>query len=255
VVEEAEEAKERGILVPVFLDAVRPPRGFRSIQAADLSSWQQGKSSPSITSFLTAVAKFLGKEGRAAKDTPLLLPNASGIRSRGADRADACPGPADTIGVQRPFSLSGRRLILGGLGAIALLGAGAFLAWPNLRVPIGGDNRPVSDKSNTDQQIGDVSIRIVSVKRSRDKDAPFIELQYSVMTGSNFSWHNPLEFVRLASNKAVLSPIWTSVQARLLSPNSRQDVLVRFPYLPEGVPIVFRFGNEHHLDLPARVTH
>src|SRR5215212_596406 len=35
VMEEAEEAKERGILVPVLLDAVRPPRGFRGIQAAD----------------------------------------------------------------------------------------------------------------------------------------------------------------------------------------------------------------------------
>src|SRR5918994_1276189 len=29
VIEEADEAKERGILVPVLLDAVLPPRGFR----------------------------------------------------------------------------------------------------------------------------------------------------------------------------------------------------------------------------------
>src|SRR5215216_2703159 len=37
VIEEAEEAKARGILIPVFLDTVQPPRGFRGIQAADLS--------------------------------------------------------------------------------------------------------------------------------------------------------------------------------------------------------------------------
>src|SRR4051812_49944572 len=35
VIEEADEGKKRGILVPVFLDAVSPPWGFRGIQAAD----------------------------------------------------------------------------------------------------------------------------------------------------------------------------------------------------------------------------
>src|SRR3954449_11186901 len=37
VIEEADDGRERGILVPAFLDPVRPPRGFRGIQAADLS--------------------------------------------------------------------------------------------------------------------------------------------------------------------------------------------------------------------------
>jgi hypothetical protein len=37
--EEAEEGRRRGILVPVFMHAAPPPLGFRSIQAADLSSW------------------------------------------------------------------------------------------------------------------------------------------------------------------------------------------------------------------------
>ena len=37
--EEAEDAKERGILVPVFIESVAPPFGFRAIQAADLVGW------------------------------------------------------------------------------------------------------------------------------------------------------------------------------------------------------------------------
>jgi hypothetical protein len=38
VTEEADDGKERGILIPVLLDAVVPPLGFRNIHAADLSA-------------------------------------------------------------------------------------------------------------------------------------------------------------------------------------------------------------------------
>ncbi|NJA04989.1 SUMF1/EgtB/PvdO family nonheme iron enzyme [Methylococcaceae bacterium WWC4] len=39
VLEEADEGRERGILVPCLLDDVKPPLGFRSIQAANLLDW------------------------------------------------------------------------------------------------------------------------------------------------------------------------------------------------------------------------
>src|SRR5919108_5226958 len=39
VKEEAEEAREIGKLVPVLIEAVKPPVGFRAIQAADLADW------------------------------------------------------------------------------------------------------------------------------------------------------------------------------------------------------------------------
>jgi hypothetical protein len=42
VIEEAEDAKGRGVLVPVLLEDVIPPFGFRSLQAADLSHWNEG---------------------------------------------------------------------------------------------------------------------------------------------------------------------------------------------------------------------
>jgi hypothetical protein len=60
VLEEADEGLEREILVPVLLDAVRPPRGFRGIQAADLSSWSPEHPSPDFDSFLADLGAVLG---------------------------------------------------------------------------------------------------------------------------------------------------------------------------------------------------
>src|SRR5207245_6725177 len=46
VLEEAEFGKERGALVPVRLDPVAPPIGFRAIQAADLTHWNGSRDDP-----------------------------------------------------------------------------------------------------------------------------------------------------------------------------------------------------------------
>ncbi len=46
VSEEADVGRQRGVLVPVLLDAVDVPIGFRSIQAADLTDWTPGRTSP-----------------------------------------------------------------------------------------------------------------------------------------------------------------------------------------------------------------
>ena len=60
VIEEADDGRERGILVPAFLDPVRPPRGFRAIQAADLSGWSPEHPSPAFESFLADLGAVLG---------------------------------------------------------------------------------------------------------------------------------------------------------------------------------------------------
>lgn len=66
VSEEADEARARGALVPVLLDAVAPPIGFRSIQAADLSEWRPGRESPLFDQLLRDVEAVLGAGPRAA---------------------------------------------------------------------------------------------------------------------------------------------------------------------------------------------
>lgn len=103
-------------------------------------------------------------------------------------------------------------------------------------------------------QVEGVGVKIVAVRRIRDKGGMFIDLDYRVTTGSDFSRHDPTHFVQLVSGSVALAPVWSSVSARELPPNSRQDILVRFP-LPTGEAssVVFRFGEEHRLDLPAQV--
>jgi hypothetical protein len=59
VSEEAESGKQRGILVPVLLDAVEPPLGFRSIQAADISDLQGAGSSERVERLLSDIKMAL----------------------------------------------------------------------------------------------------------------------------------------------------------------------------------------------------
>jgi TIR domain len=59
VAEEADDGKKRGILIPILLDAVEPPIGFRSIQAADLTDWQPESPSPQFNELLDEIRAVL----------------------------------------------------------------------------------------------------------------------------------------------------------------------------------------------------
>lgn len=124
VIEEAEEANERGILIPVLLDAVKPPRGFRAIQAADLTGWRQGKNSPAVASFLAAVAKVLRKEPGTKEHA---AEEASGNTSGEAQTWGASLRPASAAGLHWPSGRRARWLMFGGLGAAALIGASTIV--------------------------------------------------------------------------------------------------------------------------------
>ncbi len=52
---EVDEAQNRHILIPVLLDAVEPPLGFRNIQAADLSDWNNDVLHPQFKRCLEAI--------------------------------------------------------------------------------------------------------------------------------------------------------------------------------------------------------
>lgn len=60
VIEEAEEGQQRGILVPVLLDSIKPPIGFRSIQAGDLTDWQSDRPSPHFSQLIQDINTALG---------------------------------------------------------------------------------------------------------------------------------------------------------------------------------------------------
>ncbi len=58
---EAAEAKDRGILVPATLDAVKIPLEFRRIQAANLTGWAGGPPNTEVDSLVRAVARVLSR--------------------------------------------------------------------------------------------------------------------------------------------------------------------------------------------------
>jgi hypothetical protein len=60
--DEAGQAKQRGLLVPVLLDRVSPPLGFGEIQAIDLTHWKGNARDPFFQDLVAAVSAKL--EGR-----------------------------------------------------------------------------------------------------------------------------------------------------------------------------------------------
>lgn len=59
--DEAEEAQQRNILVPVLKEIVRPPAGFRQIQTADLSTWTGGETHPEFRRVMKGIGFMVGR--------------------------------------------------------------------------------------------------------------------------------------------------------------------------------------------------
>ena len=63
--DEAREGNERGILVPVMIEDVRPPLGFRSMHAADLTAWQRDGKSPAFARLCADIEALIGPSVKA----------------------------------------------------------------------------------------------------------------------------------------------------------------------------------------------
>ena len=61
VCEEASEGRRLGKLIPIMIEAVRPPAGFREIQAADLTNWDGSREFEGMQMLLADLENFLGK--------------------------------------------------------------------------------------------------------------------------------------------------------------------------------------------------
>jgi TIR domain/Bacterial Ig-like domain (group 2) len=61
VKEEAEEARALGKLIPVLIEPVKPPVGFRSIQAADLIDWDGSRDSLGARQLIVDLESLMGK--------------------------------------------------------------------------------------------------------------------------------------------------------------------------------------------------
>jgi tetratricopeptide (TPR) repeat protein len=61
VKDEAQEGANRGILVPVLVDKVNPPYGFRQVQTADLSDWDGSSSHAEVQSLVRGIGGLINK--------------------------------------------------------------------------------------------------------------------------------------------------------------------------------------------------
>jgi formylglycine-generating enzyme required for sulfatase activity len=141
VLEEASEGKDRNVLVPVLFEAVPPPLGFRAIQAANLTNWRRGRSSPAFDSLLGAVQRLVGGQrgSGVAAETELTAPPEL-ASSEPAPKTKPAAGPATASLASReirsePVTLSDGRsrrtmaAMVAGLVAVAGAGGAAVLWW------------------------------------------------------------------------------------------------------------------------------
>jgi TIR domain len=88
VKDEAEEARNRGVLVPVLIDNVKPPFGFRQYQTVNLSGWRGSAADPEFEFLLEGVRSHLGESGEpgpSSTSAPISappLPGDEGHRGR-----------------------------------------------------------------------------------------------------------------------------------------------------------------------------
>jgi hypothetical protein len=61
VLEEADDANRRGVLVPVLIEDVQPPIGFRSIQAAHLENWGGAQTTQAFPKLIADIAALVGR--------------------------------------------------------------------------------------------------------------------------------------------------------------------------------------------------
>lgn len=60
--QEADEAKNRNVYVPLLLDSVIPPFGLRETQAADLTSWNRSESDPQFVLLCNAITSLVSQK-------------------------------------------------------------------------------------------------------------------------------------------------------------------------------------------------
>jgi hypothetical protein len=65
--EEADEGKTREILIPIRIEEVRPPVGFRGIQAVDLLAWDETQAAPEFRWAVSNISRVIGKPPREAE--------------------------------------------------------------------------------------------------------------------------------------------------------------------------------------------
>jgi hypothetical protein len=109
--DEAAEGRDAGKLVPVLIEAVKPPMGFRQYQTIDLGGWNGGKRIARLSEVLDAIDRLAG----------------TALESRRIPGPEAALPPSRLAA--RPGAGISRRILLGGAATTALGVVGGGLWW------------------------------------------------------------------------------------------------------------------------------
>jgi hypothetical protein len=131
VSEEAAEGRNLGRLVPVSIERVRPPAGFREIQAADLVDWDGSRDFIGLQRLIEDLERMIGKPGAT-------LPQATASTLQ-PDELPPYIDPVDSdvppYGGSQPFATKARRLLPWGAAVLVVsVAAGAYWGASQRRV-------------------------------------------------------------------------------------------------------------------------
>lgn len=140
VLDEADEGKKRGVLLPLMIDDVDIPYGFRQIEAARLVGWTGDARHPEWRDALEAIGHMVGR------------------RPGGAPKPFAAPAPAARSKPERTSGGAGALLGVALLGVAAL--GGGYFAWRN-------------------GWIGDQAPSVTSSERATDEISPAVSTDLS----------------------------------------------------------------------------
>lgn len=117
VLDEADEGRKRGILVPVLVDNVEVPRGFRQLQHARLIDWHGAADDPEVEKLFKAVERLAPSARRSLAEPRRRMPAMAGTTSDGVtlSRSPAPKVKPPAPAVNRPINLGFDGPVLEGL--------------------------------------------------------------------------------------------------------------------------------------------
>ncbi|HUL64632.1 MAG TPA: toll/interleukin-1 receptor domain-containing protein [Burkholderiaceae bacterium] len=112
--DEAEQAREEDKLIPVRLDGVQPPLGFRQTQALDFTGWKGDAKAATFAGLVESVQHFIG--GAASSSLGVAMPSTKSPDGR--------------------LAASRRRWLVASIAAVAVVAGAAALLFLGPRVPL-----------------------------------------------------------------------------------------------------------------------
>lgn len=120
VLEEAEDGKNREILVPVLIEDIKPPRGFRRIQAADLIGWDGDTSSTNFDKLIADISGILGPSPLRTEEEPRRQAEVEAKRARAEPESKQPEAPTTTLSPKKGPRLGVVAAVIVVIGVIAI---------------------------------------------------------------------------------------------------------------------------------------